>query len=342
MSIDLADPAMADPVVTANIYCSGYINDLLRVAVAPFRSAMHIETDGQGFLWFFRYGKRGEHLKLRLHAPTPRRAALQAQLEQTISGFLDSLGDAAPVERLSKSALPPLDVEDELDEDYPDRAMLWTRYRRSPVIVGDAIYTQDDHHMARFTRAAAASADFLLSEVMPACQEPTYLQRRQSSFLKLIIAGVAATDLPAATWPVYFRYHHDWLVRHLLMHSPLSLDAAALEAEITGHLDKARAAIPALARVIAAQRVERRDAGAARGPLGAWSDAVRSFFAHVQGYRGLPQYDRDPYTDDHTFLPLFKVFHACANQLGLRISNEAYLYRLLHEAATASLEDEAA
>jgi hypothetical protein len=329
---------MADPVVTANIYCSQYINDLLRDAVAPFRSAMHDETSGRGFLWFFRYGKRGEHLKLRLHAPESHRGALHARLEQTVSRFLDTIDPAAPVDRLSKSALPPVDVEDEPDEDYPDRAMLWTRYRRSPVVVGDLIYTQDDHHMARFTRAAAASADFLLEEVFPASREPAYPQRRQSAFLKLITAGMAATDFAAATWPTYFSYHHDWLVRHLAAYSSLGVDAASLEAEIDGLLDKARGAVPALARIMAAQRAARCDGGGSSGPLGAWSCAVQSFFAYVQGYRGRPEYDRDPYTDDHSFLPLFKLFHACANQLGLRVSNEAYLYRLLLEAATASVE----
>jgi hypothetical protein len=342
MSTVLPAPSMADPVVTANIYCSRYINDLLREAVAPFRSVMHDDTEGHGFLWFFRYGKRGEHLKLRLHAPEPRREALQVRLEQTISPFLETIGQAAPIKRLSKSALPAVDVEDEADEDHPDRAMLWTRYRRSPVIVGDPIYARDDHHMARFTRAAAASADFILGEVLPASREPTYLQRRQSSFLKLIIAGMAATDFAAATWPVYFTYHHDWLVRHLVVNSPVGLDRPAFEAEIAGHLEKTRAAVPALARVMAAQRAQRLDGGAASGPLGAWTDAVRSFFEYVRGYRGRPEYNRDPYTDDHSFLPLFKVFHACANQLGLRISNEAYLYRLLLEAAIASVEDAAA
>jgi hypothetical protein len=69
---------------------------------------------------------------------------------------------------------------------------------------------------------------------------------------------------------------------------------------------------------------------------------VREFFEHVKGYRGRPEYDRDPYTDDHSFLPLFKVFHACANQIGLRISNEAYLHHLLLQAALASLEEAAA
>ena len=79
-----------------------------------------------------------------------------------------------------------------------------------------------------------------------------------------------------------------------------------------------------------AQLVVLRDQG--------FEPAVQAFFAHVKGYRGRPEYARDPYTDDHTFLPLFKVFHACANQLGLRISNEALVYRFLLEAARASVE----
>lgn len=329
---------MADPIVTANVYCSRHIDDLLRDAVAPLRSALHDELDGEGLLWFYRYGKRGEHLKLRLHAPEPRREALQASLEQTISRFLTAIAGAPPVERISKSALPPVDVEDAIDGDHPDRSLLWTRYQRSPVVVGDPIYVRDDHHMALFTRAAAASADFLLSEVLPGSREPTYVQRRQNSFLKLIIAGMTATDFAAATWPTYFAYHRDWLIRHLVTQSLLGVDAAAIRAEIDGHLDKVRGTLPALARIMAAQRAEASD----DGPLAAWHAAVGEFFAYVTGYRGRPEYNRDPYTDDHCFLPLFKVFHLCANQTGLRISNEAYLHHLLFHAAIASVEDPAA
>jgi hypothetical protein len=333
---------MADPIVTANVYCSRHIDDLLRDAVAPFRSAMHDELSDDGFLWFYRYGKRGEHLKLRLHAPESRREALRASLEQTIARFLEVIADAPPVERISKSSLPPVDVEDAVDEDCPDRSMLWTRYQRSPVTVGDPIYVRDDRHMELFTRAAAASADFLLSEVLPASRDPKYLQRRQSSFLKLIIAGIATTDLAAAAWPVYFTYHRDWLIRHLVSQSPLGVDAAVLHAEIDGHLEKVRGALPALARIMDAQRAEVRDGGAPSGPLAAWTAAVREFFEYVAGYRGRPEYNRDPYTDDHAFLPLFKLFHLCANQTGLRISNEAYLHHLLLHAAIVSADDQAA
>lgn len=341
-SISSPVPSLADPIVTANVYCSRHIDDLLRDAVAPFRSAMRDELNGEGFLWFYRYGKRGEHLKLRLHAPESRREALRASLEQTLSRFLQAIADAPPVERISKSALPPLDVEDAPSEDSPDRSMIWTHYQRTPVIVGDSIYTRDDRHMALFTRAAAASADFLLGEVLPASREPTYLQRRQNSFLKLVIAAMAATDFAAATWPVYFTYHRDWLIRHLVTQSPLGVDAAALHAEIDGHLQKVRGTLPVLAAIMEAERAEARDGVAASGPLAAWTTAVREFFAYVTGYRGRPEYNRDPYTDDHTFLPLFKLLHLCANQTGLRISNEAYLHHLLLHAAVASVEDPAA
>lgn len=335
-------PAMADPIVTANVYCSRHIDDLLRDAVAPFRSAMHDELHGDGLLWFYRYGKRGEHLKLRLHAPEHRREALRASLEQTLSRFLDAIADAPPVERISKSALPPVDVEDAVDEDCPDRSMLWTHYQRSPVVVGDPIYTRDDRHMALFTRAAAACSDFLLGEVLPGSRESTYLQRRQNSFLKLIIAAMAVTDFAAATWPVYFTYHRDWLIRHLVTQSPLGVDAAVLHAEIDGHLAKVRSTLPVLARIMDAQRAEVHEGGAPSGPLARWTAAVREFFEYVTGYRGRPEYNRDPYTDDHAFLPLFKLFHLCANQTGFRISNEAYLHHLLLHAAVASVADPAA
>lgn len=334
-------PALADPIVTVNIYCSRHIDDLLREVVAPFRSEMRDELNGHGFLWFSRYGKSGEHLKLRLHAPEPRREALRASLERTLVRFLEVIADAPPVERLSKSSLPPVDVEDAVDKDYPDRSMLWTTYRRSPVVVGDPIYVRDDHHMALFTRAVAASGEFILSEVVPASRDPKYLQVRQNSFLKLIITGMTATDFAPATWPVYYTHHRNWLVRTLVTRSPLGVAPDAILAEMNGHLDKVRSTLPALARIMAAQRAEARDGGAPSGPLAAWTAAVREFFAYVSGYRGRPEYDRDPYTDDYTFLPLFKIFHTCANQFGFRLSNEAYLHHLLLHAALASLEEDA-
>jgi hypothetical protein len=331
-------PSMTDPILTASIYCSRYVDDVLRDAIAPFRAAMRDEAGGHDLLWFFRYGKRGEHVKLRLHAPESRRDTLRARLEHGVSRFLAAIADAPPpAKRLSKSGLPPVDVEDALDEDHPDRSLLWTTYRRSPVIVGDPVYTRDDRHMALFARAVSASADFLLDEVLPVSRAPAYLQHRQNSLLKLVIAGMAATDLAGARWPVYFAYHHDWLLRHLVTQSPLGVDGAAITAEIDGHLDRMRGAVPGLARIVAAQHGE-VDGSAEFGPLGAWRAAVQEFFAYVKGYRGRPEYDRDPYTDDHSFLPLFKVFHACANQLGFRISHEALVYRLLLEAARVSVE----
>lgn len=320
-------PELPDPIVTANVYCSRHLDDVLRDAIAPFRAAL----PDDGFLWFYRYGKRGEHLKLRLHAPAARRDELHAGLARALAPFLTAIADAPPVVRISKSALPPLDVEDAVADDHPDRALLWTQYQRSAVVVGDPIYIRDDRHMALFTRALAASADFLLAEVLPAAHEPTYLQRRQNGFLKLIVAALAATELAPAVWPTYLAYHRDWLVRHLASNGPAAVDATAIRAEIDGRVAQARGSVPALARILAAP-------GEAQGPLAGWSAAVRAFFEHARGYRGRPDYDRDPYTEDFAFLPLFKVLHGCANQTGLRISNEAYLHQLLHEAAVASLE----
>jgi len=333
-------PSLIDPILTANVYCSRYLDDLLREAVIPFWSALRAEPAHDGFIWFYRYGKRGEHLKLRVHAPESRRAALQDSLGKAMSDFLESVSNAPPVERISKSALPPLDVEDAVAEDYPDRSLLWTTYRRSPAIIGDPAYARDDRHVAYFTQALAASSDFILGEVVGGSKDPAYLRRRQNSFLKLVIAGLAVTDLSPAAWTVYFTYHRDWLVRHLATLAPSAVDAATVMAEIEGQLDKARAALPALARIMAAQRATASEQG--DGLLGAWIVAVRNFFEHVKSYRGRPEYNCDPYTDDHAFLPLFKLFHASANQFGFRISNEAYLHHLLLQAAQVPLENEPA
>lgn len=69
-----------------------------------------------------------------------------------------------------------------------------------------------------------------------------------------------------------------------------------------------------------------------------WARAAGEFFAYVATYRGRPEYDQDPYSSDHTFLPLFKVFHGAANQYGFRLSNEAYIHHLLCTAGERARE----
>lgn len=356
---------MVDPIVTASLYCSRHIDRALHEAVSPFRAALQERLGADAYLWFYRYAKRGEHLKLRVHAPSAHADALRALLDEHAQRFLAVMADEPPVERISKGAMPAMDVEDELDADQPDRSLLWTTYQRTPVIVGDLRYVQDDRHMALFTQGLAASSDYALAEVIPAFAERSYHQKRQNAFLKLAIAGMSMTALAAPQWVTYFRYHRDWLIRHLVMISPPDVTAEVLTEELDQRLEGVRKILPSLANIMAAHRQQDDDsdesspdaaspaeASAAEDPAGdsadgtppeqtpfdVWRTATAAFFEHVSGYRGRPEYDCDPYSEDYAFLPMFKLLHACANQLGFRISHEAYLHHLLLQAATLSAE----
>jgi hypothetical protein len=59
---------------------------------------------------------------------------------------------------------------------------------------------------------------------------------------------------------------------------------------------------------------------------------LSAFYEHVSAYRGNQHFDRDPFTRDFAFLPIFKVLHFAANQFSFRISNEAYVFDLLFRA----------
>ncbi|ACY14044.1 hypothetical protein Hoch_1492 [Haliangium ochraceum DSM 14365] len=353
----MVDSTMADPIVTASLYCSRHIDRALHEAINPFRAALQEKLGAGAYLWFYRYAKRGEHLKLRVHAPSADADALRALLDEHVQRFLAVVADEPPVERISKGAMPAMDVEDELETDQPDRSLLWTTYQRTPVIVGDLRYVQDDRHMALFTQGLAASSDYALAEVIPAFAERSYHQKRQNAFLKLAIAGMSMTDLAAPQWVTYFRYHRDWLIRHLVMISPPEVTAEVLTEELDQRLEGVRRILPSLANIMAAHREEDDDsdenapdsASATEEssaeqtppeptPFDTWRTATAAFFEHVSGYRGRAEYDCDPYSEDYAFLPMFKLLHACANQLGFRISHEAYLHHLLLQAATLSAE----
>ncbi|MBV9773565.1 MAG: hypothetical protein JO040_06420 [Gemmatimonadetes bacterium] len=72
------------------------------------------------------------------------------------------------------------------------------------------------------------------------------------------------------------------------------------------------------------------------GPEGAWGDALSDLLAYLVRFRGDPRYHGDPFTDDAVFPPIFKVFHALANHLGVSMLDEASLHHLLLRATAVA------
>ncbi len=327
-----------DPAITVSVYCNRKLDQLLRDAIKPFWHEVRERHPGEPHsIWFFRYAKCGEHLKIRIHGAEAVVATVRERLAPNIESFFRTpAADPLPGVWVSKSALPPLDHEDEEEEDYPNKTLLWTQYRRRPEPVGCEFYTRDETHLSLFARAQSSAAEVVLEHLTALVDSEQFLQRRQTLFLKLMLSGLAATDFDASKWMDYHAYHRDWLIRSLTRINPSSLKPSSILAEFDQRLERARSGVASLSsnvRIGAAAADPSEEAGA----IGDWSRSVAAFYRHIQTYRGQLEYDQDPFTDDNAYLPLHKVFCGVANQFGFRLSHEAYLHHLLHAAARTAV-----
>ncbi|GMU07989.1 lantibiotic dehydratase C-terminal domain-containing protein [Corallococcus caeni] len=325
----------ADPALSANLYCDHHLDALLQQAIAPFWS--ELREDGHlrhAALWFTRYTRRGEHLKLRLHLPVERVPWARERLEAAAARFFGSLKDVPLPERNPPSFAPPIDVEDQPTTNAPDRSLLWTTFRRSPVVLGTERYLQDSRHAGLFAQALSASAEVVLTQLMPEVPRPTYARKRQSLLIQMLIAALGETAFTAAQWQAYLEYHHGWLLRHLLSNKESStFTRESILAEFDQRALQMQPAIDALSATMAVELKQGPGSVPPDHELSDWRTSVRAFFQHAATYRGHADYDVDPYTGDFAFLPLFKLLHGCANQFGFRVNNELYTHHLLLLAA---------
>lgn len=322
-----------EPLLSANIYCSGRLDGVIGRAVAPFRR--ELAEDPASYLWMIRHSRGGEHLKVRWHGPPALRERARDLLEERVRELFTAFAEAAPAEPdAAHASHPAIDLEDAVQTPYPDRSLLWTDYRASPVTFGAPVLAEDPELRRRFTRVLGAGAALVvdLFEQAAASGEEVPAGRRQSLVFKLCLLAWQALPVDAGVRARYLAYHRDWLVRWMLAHA----DPATTSREtILALFDRKAAAQGKTVDVLASlMAVGAGDGWASEdGPHGAYRRAVQELFEHVDGFRGVPAYRLDPYTEDPTFLPLFKVLHNLANALGLGIRNEALTYHLLTVAA---------
>jgi hypothetical protein len=311
-----------DPILTVSIYRHGKLNELVRGAIVPFRDELRRhDPEGRWALWMVRYTKCGPHLKLRLHGPEEQvplvRRLLSEAVERHFADLEPASADEAP--RSRPKALP-IDEEDDRGEDYPDRTLLWTRYRRSGVTLGpNPRLLADDEYAARFGACMAGGAEIALEAMRAGTSPSAHLK----VLLSALAAGLTALPLSPGGRETYAAYHRDWLLRFILP------DAGA-EREMCGRFDGRVAAMGAV--VDEAQRgLWAWDDGlaGAEGPEGRWREALAELFAYVARFRGDPAYASDPFSDDPAFPPVFKAFHGLANQLGIDLLNEALVHHIL-------------
>ncbi|MEM6453510.1 MAG: lantibiotic dehydratase C-terminal domain-containing protein [Acidobacteriota bacterium] len=332
------DPTITDvdPLLTANIYCSRRLDELVKGAIVPFWAGIDAEAKAAGCrLWLMRYAKRGEHLKVRIHGPEAFKEHLKTSLEAAVARHFDASKDDIG-EWVSNPGVPPIDVEDQPAEDHEDRTLLFTTYQRSPVCFGEPTFCADERHVGLYCQAMAAQTELLLDRSAPYAGHPDFSQRRQNLLIQQVIAALAAIDFDDAEIRAYLRHHRGWLTRSMVARGDARTTSEQSVAAFFGNkIQRMGRAVEGLAQLFA----NREQLLASADPhMARWRETVGAYFDHVKTYRGDPRYDFDPYTDDHAFLPLYKILHIGSNQLGFRISGEAFVYYLLAAAARADEE----
>ncbi|MBV9107993.1 MAG: hypothetical protein JO306_01135 [Gemmatimonadetes bacterium] len=325
-----------DPVLTASVYANRGLDALIHGAVAPFRARLRERGPaGEWSLWMVRYSRCGEHLKLRVHGPEEGREDARRLLQEAVDAHFATL---APVDggvpRVSRADAPAMDAEDEAETDYPDRALLWTHYRRSHVNMGPPVHLGSNEYAARFTAAMAAGAGLVLDRLAPDAEGRFAGSARQHILLRGLLAAIAATGFTAEEREAYLAYHRGWLIR-------FTLDDARRETEAVAAFDRrveAMSAATEQVRRTAAALWDVPDAAPASEGEAAWCAAVSALAGYLDGLRGDPVYDVDPFAGNAVFPPVFKAFHGLANQAGVGMLDEAFLHHLLLRATAAPVE----
>lgn len=320
-----------DPILTASIYCNGRLDRVIHGAVAPALEHLRRHAPAASWLlWWVRYSKNGDHLKIRLHGPEARRGAAQRIIADAVEAFFATLPPPEPDEpRISRPKIPPIDAEDDAATDYPDRTLLWTQYSRSPVSFGPKQLLGDDAYVSRITTCLGRGAELVLEMTSLDASGTIPGSLRQRTLLKLVIAGLGATGFTAEERTKYLTYHRDWLLRFTVTDS-------AKEAEVLTGFDRQisgmQGTVDQLRRVAAAQWMSAAPYGDYT-PAALWQSAIAELCTYAAPFRHDSRHRSDPFADDATFPLVFKAFHGVTNQVGLNMPNEAFLYHLLLRAA---------
>jgi hypothetical protein len=323
-----------DPLVTANVYGNRQLDEVIHGALAPLlRTMARHDPEGLWRLWFVRYPRRGEHLKVRLHGPEAAAPELRELLAEAVEACFEALPPVTDGEpRKEAREVPSIDQEDDDSGLHADRSLLWTHYRRSHISLGGKPLLDDDRYAALITACLARACQIVLASLRPNNDGQFSHNSRQTPLLLLVIGGLGALGFGTEKNAVYLTYHRDWLLRFAASRSNMGSE------KITQTLALFDQRIERMGDTLATLRTMAFDAwsGEPRDSLdgsdGPWWQALRDFQDYLDWFRGNPDYQLDPFATDIVFSPMFKVFHGSANQLGLNMLNEAFAHHLLFKA----------
>lgn len=314
----------SDPILTASIYRSGALDEVIHNVIIPFRR--YLEEDERDWLWIMRYSRGGEHLKIRVHGIEAHSSRLAGLLESIVRSYLSSAEPIAGASRMIRHDVPPIDAEDQAVGAQPDMSFLWTTYRRSPVSLAGKPLLLEDKYVALLTRCLGYGCDVVLPTFQLKPNGQSHYQPRQAALLRILITGLAA--LPAEWRAPFLIYHRDWLLRVMLVRSGADWEQGR---DLLSNLDiRARSNEKTLETLRQASETQWGAQARIENSLNdGWRRSLSQLVSYVRSLVKDPAYHLDPFAQEPLFPVLFKAFHGLANQLGLDRLNEAYLHHLL-------------
>jgi hypothetical protein len=327
-----ADPRLspADPLLSASLFRASGLDPVLASLVARFSMRLRRDAGDDGYLWFSRYSLRGEHLKLRIHAPERLRGILARRLNNSARRYFRI--DLAPEPGLTesppaRSPAIPIDVEDRGEGDHPDRSLLWTTYQRSPVSLGPLPLLRDDRYVGLLTRCLGAGCEQVLAAFSRQAPAGWTLPWRRQVLVALVSAGLEAVLPDEEERRAYLVYHRDWLIRLPVLRRGRGVDGAR-EILDRFELDARQGGREDLREAVGPQATD-------GGRFASWHAALVALRNYVESPDHLPVRDLDPFAEGPLFPVLFKVVQSLANALGLSPPQEGRTYhRMLRATET--------
>lgn len=321
-----------DPSLSANVYCSGRLCEVIAHLVGPFwRQYRCLSPEGSTYVWILRYARCGEHLKIRLHGSDSEVPLLRELLMAAQESYFARYG-SPPIEekRISRPDAPPIDAEDRETADHPDRTFLWTDYGRHHVSLGYRPFLQDNCYVALLTRCLGHGTEVILERLASGPDGKCPYAIQKALWLDLIPAGLRAASLTSHDRTLYLLYHRDCLLRHLRKQRHWT-DGATVMARLISRLDQRVEQQESKGQELAKAVAEAWGTSSPdlEGNLAACFEALRALSSYVSPFLSDSSFQVDPFAEQPLFSVLFKFFHGIANQIGLDPLNEAFLHHLL-------------
>jgi Lantibiotic biosynthesis dehydratase C-term len=306
---------------------------VLGQVVAPLLSWLRSrEATHEDFLWWVRYGRRGEHVKVRIHGSGRNRDEVRRELAELAEACFASWGEPSMGERSNWARLPPIDLEDTGTELQPEPSVLWTSYQRSAINLAARPFLDSDDYVAAATSCLAAGGETALQSWKLDQRGQSSATARQGLLLQLLISALPVLCSERNAIGPYLAYHRDWLLRfRLSRRGPIEKDAVELSIRgLDAQVDQRRdQTLQPIVRVLASRwgAAEASEAESLVHEL--WRSRLAELRSVVRRLTRDVAFHIDLYAPRPEFATYFKALHGMANQLGIDMLNESYVHHLL-------------